>query len=329
VNSPLKATNTENDTDVIEGVYLCERLDLPAFYSAAMAEKKGLRLYRPEDVPDPARIRFALVWSPADDAFDAYPNIELVQVIAAGVDGVIHNPSLPKDMTITRVHDPEQAAIMAGFAAWQVVWHHRKMGTYIKSQSESKWSRYLIKTLKSPSQVTVGILGYGLMGKAIAQSIATLGFNVLVASRTDGPSDAGTTRISGDNAVNDVAAKSDILINVLPLTEHTRDILNADLFAIMPKGAALIQLGRGDHMVEEDLLAALEAGQIGGASLDVFKQEPLPETHPFWTHPNVFITPHEASVTSPAVVATSLEDALAQMGAGQRPTTAVDTKTGY
>ncbi|MEP1943804.1 MAG: hydroxyacid dehydrogenase, partial [Sulfitobacter sp.] len=108
------------EVDVIEGVYLCTRLDLPELFSAAMAEKKGLRLYRPEDVPDPARIRFALVWAPAEDAFDAYPNVELVQVIAAGVDGVLHNPSLPENAVVTRVHDPEQAATMAGFAVWHV-----------------------------------------------------------------------------------------------------------------------------------------------------------------------------------------------------------------
>ncbi|MEP1768800.1 MAG: glyoxylate/hydroxypyruvate reductase A [Sulfitobacter sp.] len=317
------------EVDVIEGVYLCTRLDLPELFSAAMAEKKGLRLYRPEDVPDPARIRFALVWAPAEDAFDAYPNVELVQVIAAGVDGVLHNPSLPENAVVTRVHDPEQAATMAGFAVWHVVWHHRKMGTYLKAQQDANWSRYLIKTLKSPSLITVGILGYGLMGKAIAQATAALGFQVLVASRTAGESEAGITRISGDDAVNEVAAQADILINVLPLTPQTRNVLNAKLFAIMPKGAALIQLGRGDHLVEEDLIAALDSGQIGGASLDVFKQEPLPDTHPFWTHPNVVVTPHEASVTTPEVVANALENAINDVAAGRCPTSIVDLKTGY
>ncbi|MEP1944360.1 MAG: NAD(P)-dependent oxidoreductase, partial [Sulfitobacter sp.] len=179
------------------------------------------------------------------------------------------------------------------------------------------------------SLITVGILGYGLMGKAIAQATAALGFQVLVASRTAGESEAGITRISGDDAVNEVAAQADILINVLPLTPQTRNVLNAKLFAIMPKGAALIQLGRGDHLVEEDLIAALDSGQIGGASLDVFKQEPLPDTHPFWTHPNVVVTPHEASVTTPEVVANALENAINDVAAGRCPTSIVDLKTGY
>ncbi|WP_439523128.1 2-hydroxyacid dehydrogenase [Marivita sp.] len=317
------------EDDVIEGVYLCSQLDLPDLFGAAIEDQPGLRLYRPEDVPDPSRIRFALVWRPAPDAFEAYPNIELVQVIAAGVDGVLRNPSLPDRAVVTRVHDDEQAAIMAGFAAWHVVWHHRQMGNYLAAQKDATWDRTTIKTLRPPSQVTVGVLGYGLMGRTIATTVATMGFRVLAATRTDGPSDDGITRVSGDDAVQQVAAQSDILINVLPLTPSTHDILNADLFAQMPKGAALVQLGRGQHLVEDDLLAALDSGQIGGASLDVFRSEPLPADHPFWTHPLVVVTPHEASVTSPKAVTDALVRSVLEMDAGQRPTAAVDKTTGY
>lgn len=315
--------------DVIEGVYLCTQLDLPDLFGASVQKQPGLRLYRPEDVPDPSRIRFALVWRPEDDAFDTYPNIELVQVIAAGVDGVLRNHSLPDHVVVTRVHDDEQAAIMAGFAAWHVVWHHRHMGNYLEAQTSATWDRTTIKTLRPPSQVTVGILGYGLMGQAIATTVASMGFAVLAATRTGGASGDGITRVSGDNAVQQVAARSDILINVLPLTATTHDILNADLFALMPKGAALIQLGRGQHLVDEDLLSALDSGQIGGASLDVFHTEPLPRDHPFWTHPNVIVTPHEASVTSPKAVTDALVRSVQEIDNGQHPTAAVDKTTGY
>lgn len=315
--------------DVVEGVYLCTHLDLPDLFGAAIEDQPGLRLYRPEDVPDPARIRFALVWRPAPDAFDAYSNIELVQVIAAGVDGVLRNPSLPEGVTVTRVHDDEQAAIMAGFAAWHVVWHHRHMGNYLTAQSEGVWDRTTIKTLRPPSQVRVGILGYGLMGQAIAKTVAAMGFPVFVATRTDGDSAGGITRIAGDHAVQEVAAHSDILINILPLTDATHDILSADLFARMPEGAALIQLGRGQHLVEDDLLAALDSGRIAGASLDVFREEPLPPEHPFWRHPNIVVTPHEASVTSPKAVSDTLARSVQACVAGQRPAAAVDKSNGY
>lgn len=317
------------EADVVEGVYLCTQLDLPDLFGAAVSDQAGLRLYRPEDVPDPSRIRFALVWQPAPDAFDAYPNIELVQVIAAGVDGVLRNPSLPDHAVVTRVHDDEQAAIMAGFAAWHVVWHHRHMGNYLQAQTSATWDRQTIKTLRPPSQVTVGVLGFGLMGQAIGKAVAAMGFDVLAATRTGGDSADGITRISGDDAVQQVAARSDILINVLPLTQSTRDILNADLFARMPRGAALVQLGRGPHLVEEDLLAALDTGQIGGASLDVFRTEPLPRDHPFWSHPHVLVTPHEASVTSPKAVTDALVRSVQDIENGHHPTAAVDKTTGY
>jgi glyoxylate/hydroxypyruvate reductase A len=325
----MSQTALEPVQDVVEGVYLCTHLDLPDLFAETVAHHPGLRLYRPEEVPDPSRIRFALVWRPASDAFDAYPNIELVQVIAAGVDGVLRNPSLPEAVTVTRVHDDEQATIMAGFAAWHVVWHHRHMGNYLKAQGENTWDRTTIKTLRPPSRVRVGILGYGLMGQAIARTIAAMGFPVFVATRTDGDSGDGITRIAGADAVQDVAAQSDILINILPLTHATHEILNADLFARMPKGAALIQLGRGQHLVEDDLLSALDSGQIGGASLDVFREEPLPPEHPFWTHPGIVVTPHEASVTSARAVSDTLAQSVADCVTGQRPAAAVDKSNGY
>lgn len=319
----------KSSQDVIEGVYLCASHDLPDLFGAAIEAQRGIRVYRPEDVPDRSRIRFALAGRPAPDAFDAYPNIELVQVIAAGVDSVLGNPSLPDGVVVARVHDPEQAAIMAGFAAWHVVWHHRGMGNYLEAQRASVWDRQTIKTLRPPSQVTVGLLGYGLMGRSIATTVASMGFPVLAASRSGGDSVDGITWVQGDDAVHRVAAKSDILINILPLTPATRDILNAALFATMPDGAALIQLGRGQHLVEDDLLAALDSGRISGASLDVFQQEPLPTSHPFWSHPRIVITPHKASITSPKAVTDDLVQSVRAMQAGQRPDRAVDRTSGY
>jgi glyoxylate/hydroxypyruvate reductase A len=325
VNNP----NLKPQTDAVEGVYLCTTLDLPDLFGAALEAQPNVRMYRPEDVPDPSRIRFALVWQPAKDAFDAYPNIELVQVIAAGVDGVLRHPGLPKSAVVTRVHDHEQAAIMAGFAAWHVVWHHRHMGDYLVAQKLSDWNRKTVKSLCQPSKITVGILGYGLMGRAIATAIGAMGFNMIVATRTAGESEDGITRIAGDTALQEVAAQSDILINVLPMTNATLNILNADLFAVMPKGAALIQLGRGQHLVEDDLIAALASGRISGASLDVFRTEPLPKDHPFWSHPGIVVTPHGASVTSPEAVARALVRSVTEINAGQHPSAAVDTTTGY
>ena len=316
-------------SEAIEGVYLCSKLDLPDLFGSVLEGLPNIRIYRPEDVPDPARIRFALVWQPDAHAFDLYPNIELVQVIAAGVDGVLQTPGLPESAVVTRVHDHEQAATMAGFAVWHVVWHHRKMGAYLEAQQNRDWKRTALEVLRPPSTVTVGILGYGLMGRTVAKAVAALGFNLVVATRTAGTSEDGITRLAGDTAIQQVAAQSDILINILPMTDATKNILNAVLFNSMPKGAALIQIGRGRHLVEEDLLEALASGQISGASLDVFSVEPLPKEHPFWTHPKIVMTPHEASVTSATAVADALLRSVCEISEGKRPTTAVNTADGY
>lgn len=313
----------------IDGVYLCASLDLLEIFGAALDTEAGLRLFRPEDVPDPSRILFALAWRPTPDAFIPYPNIRLVQTIGAGVDPVLNTASLPKNILVTRVNDHEQAAIMSGFAAWQVIWYHRKMGAYQIAAAKGEWIRNSIKTLRSPSDMTIGILGYGLMGQAIAKVIVAMGFPVLAASRTKKSRDHGVTCITGSNAIQQVAARAAILINVLPLTEATRDILSAPLFAKMPQGAALIHLGRGEHLIDEDLLEALNKGHLSGASLDVFRSEPLPQSHPFWTHPKLFITPHEASITSVSAVSQALLQSVSEMMKGQQPTNAINVTNGY
>jgi glyoxylate/hydroxypyruvate reductase len=140
---------------------------------------------------------------------------------------------------------------------------------------------------------------------------------------------AGVSFESGEDAVLQVAARSRILINVLPLTHATRGILNARLFSAMPMGAALIQLGRGEHLVEEDLTRALDSGRLAGASLDVFRKEPLPPDHPWWRDPRILVTPHQASDSSPVLVADQVSRAALDVAAGRRPETAVDRANGY
>ncbi len=320
---------TVPSSDKIEGVYLCDDLDMPDLFDAAMAQHPALRLYPASDVPDPENIRFAVVWQPSEQAFAPFPNIELVQVVAAGVDGVLTNPNLPPKACVTRVLDAEQASIMAGFAAWHVVWHHRQMRNYLAAQAQAHWDRTTIKTMRPPSQVTVGLLGYGRLGQRIATTVAGMGFPVVAASRSPGEAGDNITRIAGPDAIKTVAAQADILINVLPLTPETHGILNAHLFAHMPEGACLIQLGRGAHMVEDDLLAALNSGHLGGASLDVFQTEPLPPEHAFWHHPNIVITPHEASVCSPHAVAQTLALSIKELTLGVPLSAAVDRSSGY
>lgn len=317
-------------SEVIEGVYLSSKLDLEELFAdvfSPYADQVRIRL--PRDIEDPSRIQFSVAWYPEKEAFTPYPNLRLVSSIAAGVDSLINCPSLPASAHLTRIRDDAQADMMAGFAVWQVVWHHRNMGHYLQRQAFSTWDQQNLSV--SPKDYTVGVLGYGLMGKAIAEAVAALGFPVVAAVRKQ-PSEAPTAGISfetGASSVERVAARSQALINVLPLTPQTENILDEDLFNLMPTGARLIQLGRGQHLVDEDLDKALASGQLGGASLDVFRTEPLPEDHRWWRNDKILITPHHASDSSAAIVAKQVTEAAIAAVNGRVPENTVDRTQGY
>ncbi len=313
----------------IEGVYLCQDLDLKRLFEKNFADVPDLRLYAPQDVPDPARIKFALAWRPGAEAFDPFPSLSLVQSIASGVDGILSSDSLPETAQVARVRDAGQAQVMAGFAVWHLIWHHRNMGTYVRNAAKGAWKRNSFNTLIFPADLTVGVLGYGLMGRAIAQAVVQLGFNVIAASATPRDDTGAVAVLSGPDACAEVGAQADFLINVLPLTDDTRGLIDAAFMDAMKPGAVLIHLGRGEHVVEADLLEALENGHLGGASLDVFITEPLAPDHPFWTHPKVLVTPHEASVLPAAAVIASLRQSLDELQAGQPLSTGVSRHKGY
>jgi glyoxylate/hydroxypyruvate reductase A len=320
------------EASVIEGVYLSSAFNLDEMFDtffAAHADR--VRLRRPEEIERPEEVRFALTWLPEADAFRPYPNIVLAASIAAGVDSIVNCPSLSDRAIVTRVRDEHQGDLMAGFAAWQVVWHHRNMRHHIVHQARREWNRVSTNNFVPPRHCTVGILGFGLMGRAIAGAVTAMGFPVAAAVRNppEGEAQAGVSFESGEGAAQRVAARARILINVLPLTASTRGILDAAFFRLMPKGAALIQLGRGEHLVEADLVNALDSGQISAASLDVFSAEPLPSDHPFWRHERILVTPHQASDCSPALMAEQVARAAQDVVAGRVPETAVDRVNGY
>ncbi|NVK33641.1 MAG: hydroxyacid dehydrogenase [Rhodobacteraceae bacterium] len=318
--------------DVIEGVYLSSTLDLKSYLAKYFEPHNAvIRLRTPDEIDDPSKVQFALTWHPEDDAFDHYPNLKLSHSIAAGVDSIVACPSLRDDIYVCRVHDENQADLMAAFAAWNVVHQYRDMGIYLQNQSKGIWESQILDELPMPQDYTVGILGYGWMGKAMARAITAMGFSVVAAVRNQPtePAIAGVSFEVGNDAILKTARRSQALINVLPLTDETIGFLNAALFARMPKGARLIQLGRGQHLIDEDLRDALDSGHLGGASLDVFAIEPLPEDHFWWQHPRVVITPHQASISSRRVLAEQVVRAAQAVSKGLAPDLFVDRSKGY
>ena len=289
------------------GVITCRALDLGARFGPAFAElAPEIDLLTPDEVRDPGAVDFMLSWAPPADAFAPYPNLRGIFSIAAGIDAILACPSRPADVPVFRVEDPDQAAQMAGFAAFHVLWHHRDMRQHLVNQSRGVWQRP--EAGRSPARVRIGVMGLGVMGRAVARALAMLGYPVATLTRKPPahPETGMTHFLDADRAA--FLARTDILVNVLPMSAETTRLFDASLFAMLPEGAAFIHLGRGAQLVEADLLSALEAGQLAGASLDVFAPEPLVRDHPFWSHPKVFVTPHTASEPEPpAVVANVLK----------------------
>jgi glyoxylate/hydroxypyruvate reductase len=273
-----------------------------------------------------ADIRLAVAWHPPDNGFERYPNLQAVCSIGAGVDNIIACPSLRPDIEVVRVVDPAQAKMMSGFVAWHVIGHQRRFATYLDQQRDRVWHRL---GQRHAQDVPVAILGYGEIGQRVAADLSQLGFPVLVWSRTAKPTPPLIRGFHGPSGLAAMLDETEVLVNLLPLTQETEGILNRELFNRMRRGGYLVQVGRGEHLVDEDLLAALESGQLDGAALDVFATEPLAAAHPFWRHPKVVVTPHDASDVRIEAVAATLVATADAIGAGQRPPYAIDRKRGY
>ncbi|HEV2677482.1 MAG TPA: glyoxylate/hydroxypyruvate reductase A [Aliidongia sp.] len=296
---------------------------LPTF--AALAPALDIRLGPDAGAPD--EIDVVLCWHPAEGLAAALPRLRLVQSIAAGVDHIVADPTLPPDLPVCRIIDPDMASGMVSYVVWAIAHHHRHFGAYLARSAEGVWQESPIV----PSRLhRVGIAGLGVLGLATARALAMLGYDVAGWSRSPKPDlPVGITGFHGNDQLDEFLARCDSLVCLLPLTDETRGFLSADLFARLPTGAHLVNVGRGAHLVDADLLAALDRGQLGAATLDAFTEEPLPADHPFWHHPGIIVTPHIATRTGPTVVVTQLLDNLARLDAGTPLAGAIDRRRGY
>jgi glyoxylate/hydroxypyruvate reductase A len=276
-------------------------------------------------VTDKGAVDVALAANPRWGELASFPNLRFVQSLWAGVDGLLGDPTLPKNITLARLVDPAMAQSMAEGAIAAVMYLHRQLPAYLRQQVGHTW-RQLPQPVSAHRRV--GILGFGAMGEPAARGLTALGFPVCawgLRPRTD----SSVAYAWGAEGLNKVLAETQILINLLPLTADTAGILNADLFARLPVGAALINLGRGGHLRDEDLLATLQARHLSHAVLDVFHQEPLPPEHPFWSHPQVTVLPHIAASTDPQSAAPIALQNIAAFRTGQPLTGLVSLARGY
>lgn len=289
----------------------------------AFEPKLDIRVW--PEVGDPDEIDFALTWRHPMGEFKKYRNLKCIASMGAGVEHILCDPDLPHGVPITRIVEPSMPQSMSEYVVMVVLNYCRHYGLYRKQQAEQQW---LLKIPILAHDVGIGIMGLGQLGGDAAEKLSHLGFQVAGWNRTPKIIN-GVKTFSGDDQLNEFLAHTRILICLLPLTPGTKDILNRDLFDKLQPGAYVINVARGEHLVEQDLLDALETGQLSGACLDVFRTEPLPKDHPFWRHPKIVVTPHISSLTIPAAVVPQIIENYHRALSGNPLLNEVDIKRGY
>jgi len=295
---------------------------------ALLAEIPDLdfRVWTPDgkNIGDPAGISLALVWAPKKGALKAFPNLKAVLSLGAGVDHLIGR-DLPDGIPVVRLVDPGLTRGMREYVIYWTLHFHRRFAEYAASTASGVW-------LQLPQADTrkrrVGIMGLGIMGADAAAHLNALEFDVAGWSRRAKTLD-GITCFHGRDGLADFLGRTEILVCLLPLTPETAGIINADTLAQLPRGAVLINAARGAHVVDKDLIRALDDGHLAGATLDVFHTEPLPPDHAFWPHPKINLTPHAASITTPETAAQPVAENVERIRAGQAPEPIVDPDSGY
>ena len=278
-----------------------------------------------DDLGAPDSIHYCIAWKPKPGSLAALPALKVVFSMGAGVDAIVADPTYPQSVPLSRVVDPTLSQSMTEYVVLNVLYWHRRMHDLGALQRLSKW-----RQIASPraEYVRVGILGFGMLGQAAASALKALNYQLSGWSQTPRQIE-GVASFHGSQGLAPFLAQTDILVCLLPLTPPTRGILDARLFAALPAGACLINAARGGHLVEQDLLAALDAGHLRGATLDVFTQEPLPSDNPLWSHPKVVVTPHAAAATDPAAFMAHVARTIARVDDGLSPENLVDFSRGY
>jgi glyoxylate/hydroxypyruvate reductase A len=261
----------------------------------------------------PAAVDAAVVANPPPGSLQGLPNLRLIQSLWAGVDKLLADTTLPPGVPVARMVDPAMNAAMAETALWAVLALHRGFFAYARRQQAGVWRTH---PQRVAGEVRVTVLGQGQMGRTAAEHMAQQGYRVQGWRRDGTP-------------LQPLLAASDIVVNLLPLTPDTRGLLDARFFAALPRKASVVNLARGAHVVDADLLAALDSGHLRHAVLDVFHTEPLPAGHPFWHHPRVTVLPHAAAFTDPRSAAQVVAQNLRALAAGQPLAHLVNHQRGY
>jgi glyoxylate/hydroxypyruvate reductase len=289
-----------------------------------------LEMHSWPDVGKVEDITYAAAWLPPPNVLKGFPNLKVIFSLGAGVDAILKDPTLPAGIPIVRVNDPDLTNRMSEYIVLHVLLHHRQQRRIDANQARRVWDSFPTHAAKD---LSVGIMGLGVLGQDAARKLGMMGFQVGGWSRTRKVV-PGVKSFAGAAELEAFLGATDILVSLLPATAETDGILNAALFAKLsrrgPLGAPImINAGRGRQQVEGDILAALDNGTLFAATLDVFKAEPLPDSSPFWTHPRVTVTPHVAADSEPGTICAYVATQIAKFEAGMPLENLVDLERGY
>lgn len=282
----------------------------------------GMNVFVYPEAHDKEEVEFAVSWKHPRGIYKNYPNLKVIASMGAGVDHITSDPEIPEHIKITRVIDNDLSKDMSAFVLGLILDYLRNISFHHENR---KWEP---KKYKRIADVQVGIMGLGVLGTAVAKTLQLNGFNVLGWANSAHQLE-GIKTFSGVAHLEEFLQQTSILVNLLPLTSLTENILNKGLFQKLPKGAYVINVARGEHLDEQDLLEMIDSGHLSGASLDVFRKEPLPEEHPFWSHPKIHITPHIASITNPKTVVPQIIENYERMTEEEELMNVVERQKGY
>ena len=244
-----------------------------------------------DQLDNTSKVKVAVVWKHQQDLFEKIPNVQLVASLGAGVDHIINDPLLPKEVPVSKVISPYLSTPMSNYCIGAILHFHKQFDKYWEDKQQKRWHQ----EFDPERSMTVGVLGLGELGSDLAKKLVTLGFEVHGLSRKKKSMENIMTY--GEDEMDTFLSRINMLVCMLPFTEQTKGIINTSLLNKLPKNSFLINVGRGKQQVDQDILDALDNSQLDGAFLDVFPEEPLPQSSPLWNHPKVFITPHIAVVT--------------------------------
>ena len=273
---------------------------------------------------DLAQVEYLIAWNVPAPFVASLPNLKVVFSSGAGVDHIDFS-AIPPHIPLVRMVEPGIVNGMIEFVTMSVLALHRDLFDYGRMQAQGVWRQIEVHPA---SARTVGVMGLGVLGRAVLERLGTFGFHLCGWNRSP-KQISGVSCYVGEGSLDLFLARCDILVCLLPLTAATRGILNARVLAALPRGASIINVGRGAHLDNRALTAALDCGQISWAILDVVEPEPLPESHPFWRHPRIVITPHVASMTQPATAAAVLLENLRRHQRGEPLRDVIDRTRGY